>query len=286
MNYRHIYHAGNFADVLKHAVVARIVAHLKKKDKAFRVIDTHAGPGFYDLSAPEAQKTGEWKDGIGSLLAADLPESANTLLSPYLDSVRSLNSGPEILRYPGSPKLVRALLRKQDRLTAIEMHPEDSKTLHALFKGDFQTRVIALDGWLALGGHVPPKERRGLVLVDPPFEKEGEFDRIVDGLARAYRRWSSGTYCLWYPLKASAPIAAFHDKLYALGIAPILCTELCVHAADETDSLAGSGLIVVNPPYTLEGELEQMVPALHACLTQSPRAEFRTFWVRPEAKSE
>src|SRR5690606_4824480 len=182
MNYRHAYHAGNFADVMKHAVLARIVEYLKRKDKAFRVIDTHAGTGMYDLSSEEAQKTGEWRGGIGTLLNAQLPGDAAALLKPYLDAVRAANPDGAVTRYPGSPAIARHLLRRQDRLTAIELHPADAAALKRHFAGDFQTRVIELDGWLALGAHLPPKEKRGLVLVDPPFEERDEFGRIVEGL--------------------------------------------------------------------------------------------------------
>lgn len=279
MNYRHIYHAGNFADVLKHAVLTRIICYLKKKEKAFRVIDTHAGPGLYHLSSEEAAKTGEWKDGIGRLADRDIPHEARALLDPYLSAVLALNKGEDLDRYPGSPKLVRDLLRKQDRLSAIELHPDDHRRLQSLFDGDFQTRVIALDGWLALGGHVPPKEKRGLVLVDPPFEKPGEFDRIVDGLARAWRRWPGGIYCLWYPIKAGNNIDAFHAKLRALGINRILCTELNVLGLEETNALAGSGLVIINPPYTLYRELKVLLPALQDCLSQSARSRNRVFWI-------
>lgn len=282
MNYRHKYHAGNFADVLKHAVLTRIVCYLKKKEKAFRVIDTHAGSGLYSLSSAEAEKTAEWKDGIGRLMSSELPEAAQILLEPYVSAVRAINTGKTLDRYPGSPKLVRDLLRKQDRLSAIELHPDDCNRLRDLFDGDFQTRVIALDGWLALGGHVPPKEKRGLVLVDPPFEKEGEFDRIVDGLARAHRRWANGTYCLWYPIKSGNRAVAFHDKIRALGINRILCVELNVFDQMETTTLAGSGLVIINPPFTLYRELEVLLPALQGCLSQSPRADFRLFWIRED----
>lgn len=282
MNYRHKYHAGNFADVLKHAVLTRIVCYLKKKQKAFRVIDTHAGSGLYLLSAQEAEKTGEWKDGIGRLLSGKLPHAAQLLLEPYLNVVRSLNPGENLEHYPGSPKLVRDLLRKQDRLSAIELHPDDCAALRSLFESDFQTRVIALDGWLALGAHVPPKEKRGLVLVDPPFEREGEFDRIVDGLARAHRRWAGGTYCVWYPIKSGNHLATFHAKLQALGIGRILCVELDVLGRAEASGLAGSGLVIINPPYTLFRELEILLPALDARLSRSPRGGFRLFWIGNE----
>ena len=223
MNYRHIYHAGNFADVLKHAVLARLIVYLQQKDKAFRLLDTHAGIGLYDLSSEEAQKTGEWREGIGKLLDADLPAPIATILAPYLDAVRSLNPEGEITLYPGSPKLARMLFRPQDRLSAMELHPDDSRRLARLFEGDYQVRVTELDGWLALGAHLPPKEKRGIVLVDPPFEEEGEYDRLIDGLARAWRRFPGGVYCLWYPIKKGAPIADFHEGLKALDIPKMLC---------------------------------------------------------------
>lgn len=285
MNYRHIYHAGSFADVLKHSVLARIVAYLQKKERAFRVIDTHAGIGLYDLKSVEAQKTGEWKTGIDLVLKAHLPDAVSVLLQPYLSVVRALNGDGDITCYPGSPKLVRDLLRKQDRLSAIELHQKDGERLKRLFEGDFQTRVIALDGWLALGAHLPPKEKRGLVLVDPAFEEEGEYDRLVDGLARAHQRWRSGIYCLWYPIKAGAPLVDFYMKLTALEIPNILCAELSVTGQQETKGLCGSGLIIVNPPYTLESELKVLLPALQDCLKQSSGASHRLFWVARESNA-
>lgn len=282
MNYRHIYHAGNFADVLKHAVLARLVAYMQGKDKAFRVLDTHAGIGLYDLSSEEAQKTGEWRDGIGRLLEEDLPADIVPLLAPYLDAVKGLNPDGGVQFYPGSPKLARLLFRPQDRLSAMELHPDDYETLHRLFDGDFQSRVTHLDGWLALGAHVPPKEKRGIVLVDPPFEIEGEYERLVDGLAKAYRRFPGGVYCLWYPLKKGAPIKDFHAALKDLGIPKMLCAELSVKSDRETTGLSGSGLIVVNPPYTLKDELGRLLPFLKERLRQDRFASSRSFWITGE----
>lgn len=282
MNYRHIYHAGNFADVLKHAVLARLVTYMQQKEKAFRVLDTHAGIGLYDLSSEEAQKTGEWRDGIGRLLEGDLPAPVAAILEPYLATVRELNSGSELTRYPGSPKLVRMLFRPQDRLSAMELHPDDYETLHRLFDGDFQSRVTELDGWLALGAHLPPKEKRGLILVDPPFEIEGEYERLTEGLAKGYRRFAGGTFCLWYPLKKNAPIKAFHEALKALEIPKMLCAELSVRSDRETTGLSGSGLIIVNPPFTLKGELDLLLPFLKTRLGQDRFASTRCFWLRGE----
>lgn len=284
MNYRHIYHAGNFADVLKHAVLARLVTYMQGKDKAFRVLDTHAGIGLYDLASEEAQKTGEWRDGIGRLLEGDMPPDVAEILAPYLEVVRKLNPDGGLSRYPGSPKLARMLFRPQDRLSAMELHPDDYETLHRLFDGDFQSRITRLDGWLALGGHLPPKEKRGIVLVDPPFEVEGEYDRLAGGLEKAWRRFPGGVYCLWYPLKKGAPVAAFHQALKESGIPKILCAELSVKS-DREPGLAGSGLVVVNPPYTLKGELDMLLPFLRARLAQDRFASARAFWIAGEAKS-
>ncbi|MEQ1405412.1 23S rRNA (adenine(2030)-N(6))-methyltransferase RlmJ [Neorhizobium sp. Rsf11] len=282
MNYRHIYHAGNFADVLKHAVLARLIRYAQKKDKAFRVLDTHAGIGLYDLSSEEAQKTGEWRDGIGRLLEAELPANVSELLEPYLSTVRELNPDGALKLYPGSPKLARMLFRPQDRLSAMELHPEDFNRLHNLFEGDFQVRVTELDGWLALGAHLPPKEKRGIILVDPPYEEEGEYQRLVKGLANAYKRFPGGTYCLWYPIKKGAPIKVFHEELQALDIPKMLCTELTVRSDRETTGLTGSGLVIVNPPFTLKDELHVLLPVLRTILAQDRFASQRTFWLRGE----
>lgn len=282
MNYRHIYHAGNFADVFKHAVLARLVTYLKGKEKAFRVVDTHAGTGFYDLHSQAAQKTGEWQNGIGRLMEATPDTQAAHLLAPYLDAVRAFNPAGGITRYPGSPAVVRHLLRRQDRLTAIELHEEDGAVLREHFSGDHQVRVIALDGWLALGAHLPPKEKRGLVLVDPPFEVPGEFSRMSEGLLQAHRRWPGGTYCLWYPLKADGASRAFHADLKASGIAKISCVEHWVRDLATPTGLNGSGLIVVNPPFTLADELAAFMPALTETLRQDQKAGYRHFQISGE----
>ncbi|WP_108659862.1 23S rRNA (adenine(2030)-N(6))-methyltransferase RlmJ [Acuticoccus kandeliae] len=281
MNYRHIYHAGNFADVLKHAVLVRLLDYLKRKDKAFRVIDTHAGIGLYDLSSDEAMKTGEWREGIGRLVDAPLEADAAALLAPYLAAVAAFNPDGGVTNYPGSPLLVRALLRPQDRLSAIELHPEDYRELAGRFAGDHQVRVTHLDGWLALGAHVPPKERRGIVLVDPPFEERGEYERMVERFAVAYRRFPTGTYCLWYPLKEGAPIGRFHASLAALDIPAILAAELNVRGP-ATTGLTGSGLILVNPPYMLADELSVLLPALTERLAQDKSASYRVLWIREQ----
>ncbi|MBZ9874188.1 23S rRNA (adenine(2030)-N(6))-methyltransferase RlmJ [Mesorhizobium sp. BR1-1-9] len=282
MNYRHAYHAGNFADVVKHVVLTRLLEYLKQKDKAFRVIDTHAGTGRYDLSSLEAQKTGEWQGGIGRLVDAAPEAQAAMLLAPYLDAVRACNADGQLKKYPGSPLVARHLLRKQDRLSAIELHPKDVAKLKTEFAGDFQTRVIELDGWLALGAHLPPKEKRGLVLIDPPFEEEGEFGRLVDGLAKAYKRWPGGIYALWYPIKDRKAVIGFRKALKETGVPKLLDIEFEIRPASQEPSLDGSGLVVANPPFTLEGELRILLPALHKLLVLEKPAQWTLNWLAGE----
>ncbi|RWM08380.1 MAG: 23S rRNA (adenine(2030)-N(6))-methyltransferase RlmJ [Mesorhizobium sp.] len=282
MNYRHAYHAGNFADVVKHAVLSRLVEYLKQKDKAFRVIDTHAGIGRYDLASVESGKTGEWQGGVGRLFEATLEPRAAALLRPYLEAVRAENPGGGLGRYPGSPLIVRHLLRNQDRLTAIELHPQDAARLKSVFAGDFQARVIELDGWLALGAHLPPKEKRGLVLVDPPFEEEGEFQRLVENLRRAHRRWPGGIYALWYPIKDRKAVAAFRAALKETGIPKLLDIGFEIRPISSEPSLDGSGLVVVNPPFTLEGELRVLLPALHKVLAVEQPSRWTIEWLAGE----
>ncbi|MEJ1160723.1 23S rRNA (adenine(2030)-N(6))-methyltransferase RlmJ [Prosthecomicrobium sp. N25] len=292
MNYRHAYHAGNFADVLKHAVLTRLIVLLQKKDAPFRILDTHAGVGVYDLAAPEAEKTGEWRTGIARLLAAAPQPDVAALLAPYLGAVRAANSLPSdpaaaappaaLQRYPGSPLLARSLMRRVDRLTLTELHPADAAALSALFAGDVQVRVVELDGWLALKSFLPPKERRGLVLVDPPFEAPGEFDRLVGGLAAAHRRFATGVYALWYPIKDEAEVARFARALVASGLRRLLRVELRTRAVEPGRPLSGCGLVLLNPPWTLDDELGRLAPALARILAEGPGAGARVDWLVTE----
>jgi 23S rRNA (adenine2030-N6)-methyltransferase len=282
MNYRHAYHAGNFADVVKHIIITRIIEYLKQKDKAFRVIDTHAGVGLYDLLSPESTKTTEWKDGIGKIDSAQLPDQVALLIAPWLNIVRSVNSDKTLKKYPGSPKLTRMLLRKQDRLSALELHKEDYKKLSAEFSDDYQVRIIELDGWLAMGAHVPPKEKRGLVLVDAPFEQAGEFDRLIDGVKRAHARWKGGIYALWYPIKDRKAVSQFHKDLRTLGIPKILAAELMVRGPTQTPSLNGTGMIIVNPPFPLIAEMRLILPILTEVLRTDAGASWWVNWLVEE----
>jgi 23S rRNA (adenine2030-N6)-methyltransferase len=285
MNYRHAYHAGNFADVLKHAALCRVLTHLREKPAAFRVIDTHAGAGRYDLAGVEAGKTGEWRDGIGRLVSTDLPPRPRALLAPYLDAVAALNSGERLTVYPGSPALAQALLRRQDRLIACELEPQQAAALGRVLRGDARAKALAIDGWTALGAYVPPKERRGVVLIDPPFEQPGEFTRLVQALAAAHRKWATGIYLMWYPIKDLREADAFARKLARLGIGKMLRVELIVDHAGPAEGLPGSGLIVVNPPWTLHGELQVLLPALAQTLSRGAADGFKLDWLTREIRS-
>src|ERR1700704_1225271 len=202
MNYRHAFHAGGFADVIKHIVLVRMLTYLQEKQAPFRVIDSHAGAGVYDLTSDEARRGGEWLTGIARIMQARFSETAAPLLKPYLDIVRAFNPKAELKAYPGSPLIARALLRPQDRMTACEVEPKARKRLIEALRRDTQARVVDLDGWTALPAFVPPKERRGLVLIDPSFEQKDEFETLADGFAEAYAKWPTGSYRLWYPVKS------------------------------------------------------------------------------------
>ncbi len=280
MNYRHAFHAGNFADVHKHAVLARILMHLRLKPAAFRVIDTHAGAGRYDLFAPEPTRSGEWREGIARLWAAPRRGEPQALLAPYLDAVAALNPDGELRAYPGSPLIAQNLLRRQDRLIACEIEPRAAAALAAALRGDARAKVLAIDGWTALGAYVPPKERRGLVLIDPPFEDAADFMRLSGALAAAYRKWPTGIYLLWYPIKDRAAPDALARQLQRLIMPKLLRCEFSLGPPRVEGGLAGSGLIVVNPPFTLEADLRLLMPALGGLL--SPRAAWRTDWLAQE----
>lgn len=279
MNYRHAYHAGNFADVVKHATVALIVEHMKRKDGGFMYLDTHAGIGTYDLESEQAGKTGEWRDGIGRILAASERPGA---LVPYLDVIARMNRGAEEPnRYPGSPMLAACLTRKQDRLVLCELHPEDGAALRRLFSPDKRVGVHCMDGYDALKAFLPPPERRGLVLIDPPFEKRDEFDRLRTGMRHALKRWPTGLFALWYPIKARQPIERFHAELAMLGLPPTLVAEIIVRPEADPAPLKGSGLVLINPPWKLDEALAELLPWLAETLAPG-KGGYTLDWLVPE----
>jgi 23S rRNA (adenine2030-N6)-methyltransferase len=281
MNYRHAFHAGNFADVVKHAALTRLLVHLCRKPAPYRAIDTHAGAGLYDLAGPEAARSGEWHGGIERLLSARIAGASHALLAPYLDAVAACNPPGRLVAYPGSPALVRAFLRAQDRLVACELEPNAAAALKRNFAQDRRIKTVAIDGWTALNAYVPPKERRGLVLIDPPFEDSGDFSRLAQDLEAAHHKWANGTYLLWYPIKTREQPDALARRLRRSGIGKILRAELSIAPPDDS-RLSGCGLIVVNPPWTLEQELHVMLPALAEVLAGAERGSSRIDWVSGE----
>lgn len=277
MNYRHAFHAGNFADVHKHSVLARILVHLRLKPAAFRVIDTHAGAGRYDLFGPEATRSGEWHDGIERLWPARRDGTVRALLAPYLEAVEALNPGGELRAYPGSPLIAAHLLRRQDRLVACEAEPTAAAHLAQTLRGEGRAKALTIDGWMALGAYVPPKERRGLVIIDPPFEEADDFARLPNALATAHGKWPTGVYMLWYPIKERAAPDALARRLKKLAVPNILRSELMLGAPRPQAGLVGSGLVVVNPPFTLERDLRTMLPPVGKALSRA--AAVRTDWL-------
>ena len=279
MNYRHAFHAGGFADVIKHIVLVRILTYLHEKPSAFRVIDSHAGAGLYDLSGEESQRTGEWLTGIARVMQARLSETALPLVLPYLDIVRSFNPPRELKTYPGSPLIARKLLRPQDSLVACEVEPKARKLLIGALRRDPQARIVDLDGWVGLPAFVPPKERRGVVLIDPPFEAKNEFERMAAGFSEAFAKWATGIYVLWYPVKSrrATDTLAHHvaDTVAAAGPGKVLRLEFSVAPQVADAGLTSAGLLVVNPPWKLMAELKAILPELEKPLGQGGAGRFR-----------
>ena len=270
MNYRHAYHAGNFADVLKHVVLTRILAHLALKDKAFRVIDTHAGIGLYDLGADEASRTGEWIDGIGRL-DAPLPAQSEPLIASYRAVLNAIRARYGENVYPGSPAIIREMLRPQDRGILVELHPADHAVLAERYHQVSNLKALNLDGWQALGAMIPPKEKRGLVLIDPPYEKPGELVRLAREIAAAVGKWPGGIYAGWYPIKRQREVDEALAPLASLP-RPVLRLEMRILTEHREPRLIGNGLVIVNPPWTLEDEMRQLMPVLAQRLEQEPGA--------------
>jgi len=274
MNYRHAFHAGNFADVMKHALLVRILAYLQRKETPLRVIDTHAGIGLYDLSGDEAGRTGEWVDGIGRLDEPFGPD-VEALLEPYRRVVAEVRARHGQNVYPGSPGILREMLRRQDRGVFVELHPADYAVLNAAFNAVANLKVLHLDGWTALHALVPPKEKRGLVLIDPPYEQPNELERLGTEILGALRKWETGVYAGWYPIKALEPVNALVERLHAESPRPGLRLEILVDDPRDPTRLNGSGLIVFNPPWALKAEAEILLPALAERLSRGTYAGYR-----------
>ncbi len=274
MNYRHGYHAGNFADVVKHIVLARVVMYLKQKPRPFRVVDTHAGAGRYDLLGPEAGKTGEWRDGIGRIFDADLSAPVAELLMPYLDAVRAVNPTGELRVYPGSSVLARMLMRPDDVLVANELNDGEFERLKREFWRSKNTTVLNIDAWHAIKSLLPPKERRGVVLIDPPFEERGEFADLAVAVDEAMSRFAAGVYVIWYPLKDEAAADRFVAEVTARAGTEFLDVRIAVCAPFPGLGMTASGVLVLNPPYVLREELEILMPILTDLLAEGEGSAF------------
>lgn len=274
MNYRHIYHAGNFADVAKHLVLMLTLEHMLQKDKPFFALDTHAGIGLYDLHRDEAQKTAEAADGIARLWSApDLPPA----LVRYVRLVRACNRGADLRYYPGSPLFIRKMIRPSDAMVVNELHPEDVHTLADILDPAPNLRIENRDGYECLRALLPPPQRRGLVITDPPFEVRDEFRLLVRGMKESYARWSGGTYLFWYPIKDPVHIDLFHHDIVALGVRDIIAVDFYRRPPDDVTKLNGAGMIIVNPPWTLRAALDENMPFLVKYLTDGQgRYELRT----------
>lgn len=283
MNYRHAFHAGSFSDVLKHAVLARILVHLKRKEAPFRFIDTHAGAGRYDLSGDEARRSPEWREGIARVLMARPPAPVGELLRPYLQAVGPHDAEGRPVAYPGSPAIAQTLMRAQDRIALCEANPDEREALIAALGRDRRLSIVSTDGYVALNAYLPPKERRGVILIDPPFEAPGEAGGIVHALERALRKWPTGAYVAWRPIRDARDDARFLNAVAALGAPNVLRLELDIGpgpiGAHGQEPLTRAGLLVVNPPHPLVGEARTLLPWLAQTLGRGEGGKQLCDWV-------
>lgn len=260
LSYRHSFHAGNHADVLKHTVQSLIIEALKEKEKPFLYLDTHAGAGRYQLSGEHAERTGEYMEGIARIWQQDdLPAE----LEPYMNVVRHFNRGEQLRYYPGSPLIARQLLREQDTLMLTELHPSDFPLLRQEFQKDERTRVARADGYQQLKAKLPPVSRRGLILIDPPYEIKTDYQAVVSGISEGHKRFATGVYALWYPVVMRQQIKRMLRDLEATGIRNILQIELGVRPDSDQRGMTASGMIVINPPWKLEAQMNSVLPWLH-----------------------
>ena len=281
MNYRHAFHAGNFADVFKHTILIGLLHALKEKPAPFCYFDTHAGAGRYNLRSAEAVKTGEAQDGVVRLLGA---QPASPPLRAYLDMIAALNlsghSGDAIAVYPGSPLIASHLMRESDRAVLCELQGDEAAALKTLFAGDARVGVHQRDGYAALGALLPPNERRGLVLIDPPFEtQDDEFRAIEAALKTAHARWPTGIYAIWYPIKRREQTRPFHRWFTVNDIRKTLVAELLVHPDDSPLRLNGCGMVIVNAPWKFDDQVDKLLRVLQPMLAQDNAGSTRIDWL-------
>lgn len=280
MNYRHSYHAGNFADVVKHVLQCVALDYLQQKDKPFFLLDTHAGVGMYDLLGEQAQKTLEAEHGVARLLTRDdLPAA----VSRYVDLVRQHNPDQSLRWYPGSPWFSAAHLRSQDQLTLCELHPQDAVELAENireFPAARRIKVQATNGYGAIKALLPPPQKRGMVLIDPPFEQRDEFDQVVQALREGVKRWANGTYAVWYPIKDPLMVGDFHQKVKAIdGVDKLFAVDILIRQAQDTTKLNGCGMLFINPPYGLTQQADEIMAYLTPVLAQDRGAEYQAIWL-------
>jgi 23S rRNA (adenine2030-N6)-methyltransferase len=282
MNYRHIYHAGNFADIAKHIGLLYCLDALKRKDAAFFALDSHAGRGFYDLQAAEANKSGEAERGIQRLIEKGI---GSAILADYFTAIRA-RRGKRLARYPGSPALIAGSLRPQDRALFVELMPAEARAAEREIESAGRVRTEIADGYAALKAFLPPDERRGLVLIDPPYESLDELKTMLQSFADAYRRWPSGTYLMWYPIRSATQRRMVHARFEALRIPKMLYADLAIHPDDAGVGLAGSGLMVVNPPYGADGYLQEAYAAVHDAVAVAGAGYVEVARLTPERVSQ
>lgn len=280
LSYRHSFHAGNHADVLKHIVLMLILDNLKQKEKGFYYLDTHAGVGLYRLLSAEAQKNAEFETGIGKLWnQKDLPE----IVEQYVKIIKKLNHNkPQLREYAGSPYIATTLLREQDRALLMELHPADYPLLRQNFRQFKNVTAKRDDGFHQLKATLPPKERRGLVLMDPPYELKEDYHRVIEALVEGYKRFATGTYAIWYPVVRRSYIKKMVKELEATGIRKILQIELAVRPDSDQKGMTASGMIVVNPNWQLESQMKQILPYLNKTLTPEGTGSWSVHWITPE----
>jgi 23S rRNA (adenine2030-N6)-methyltransferase len=274
--YRHIFHAGNFADVFKHSAIVQLAALIARKNKPFLYLDTHAGIGRYDLSHAWAQKNREYENGIGRIFDRDdCPDSVRA----YLDAVRGMNPDGQLRFYPGSPQLVQGLMRDADRMVLIDFGAEDYARLQKQFQTERRAQVYRMDAYQGLKAFLPPRERRGLILVDPPFDRSREFARLSDAIVDAHRRFATGVYAIWYPLMQAGAVSVFERSVTAGGIRKVLKLELSVHPDGWQHGLRGSAMLVINPPYGFDRLAEPLLRWLWQALSPDGAGSYRVKWL-------
>ena len=279
MNYRHAFHAGNHGDVLKHVVLCRVLSYMVAKDKPMAVLDAHAGIGVYDLAGPEALKTGEWNDGVGRLLASDLPEDVRLLLQPYLDVIGRLNEDGALRAYGGSPEIASQICRAGDRLYFNELHPDDHAALALRYGNDRRVRVSSVDALQVVKSALPFAEHRGVVIIDPPYEERGETEKVIRMISQGLKRMAHAAFVVWYPVTTEKFAASFLSAVHALGAPGMLHLQLRVRESHDATGLSGSGVIVINPPWTLHTECQAILPFLAKALGKGPWGGSTVEWL-------